>query len=385
MLHHPDAVLRADLMAQRWATYRSFFEWSFLFERADTHVLSSTYRTGVFLKAMTVLIPIGAYHILRNRRTPFTALLLAAFLAAPLPASLVPEKHAIDRALPLLPMGALIGAFGVDWLLERRIWFGTWPARAACAGLFVWMAVQFDGFYRDYLTKYPVRSSMWFDGNHPGAFEPIVGQHARDDRRFIYLSKQLPRIKEHWKLYLLRRGRRELLSRTVLFTQQDLRLAAVRPGSLLLTGAGAAVERAFLKMAAVQVVARIAEPNGAPSFTIFERTHANSLYQFDGTYAAQVSLACTPGDATDGCTKLPATASCPSMETITVANNLVLDSCGYLNQAVITDDGLYVGTSTSEGILVKGTFATAGTFRLSGHGAFGGNQYQLAFSVTKRN
>src|SRR5207247_6948202 len=194
------------------------------------------------------------------------------------------------------------------------------------------------------------RSSFWFDGNHPGAFEPIVRQHARDDRRFIYLSNGLPRIKEHWKLYLFSRGRRDLLARTVFFTQQDLRLAAVRPGSLLLTGADDPVERAFLKMGAVQVVARITEPDGSPAFTIFERTQANSLYLFDGTYSAQVSFACTPGGAPDGCASLATTAACPSMETFTVANDLVLDSCGYLNQAVITHDRLYIRTSTSHGI-----------------------------------
>ena len=138
-------------------------------------------------------------------------------------------------------------------------------------------------------------------------------------------------------------------------------------------------------MGAVQVVARITEPDGSPAFTIFERTQANSLYLFDGTYSAQVSFACTPGGAPDGCASLATTAACPSMETFTVANDLVLDSCGYLNQAVITDDRLYIGTSTSHGILVKGTFATTGTFRLSGNGAFRGNQYQLAFAVTKRD
>ena len=72
------------------------------------------------------------------------------------------------------------------------------------------------------------------------------------------------------------------------------------------------------------------------------------------------------------------------METITVANNVVLDSCGYLNQAAITDDGLYTGAS-SDGIQVKGRFATTGTFRLSGSGVSGGNQYQLTFLVTKRD
>jgi hypothetical protein len=385
VVNNPRDLFRFDIMAQRWATYRSFFEWTFLFDHAETHVMSSTYRTGVFLKAMKVLIPVGIYHILRNRRSAFTLLLLAAFLAAPLAASLVPEKYAIDRALFLIPMGALIGAFGVDWLLMPRVWFATWAGRAVCAGLFVWMAVQFDGFYRDYLTDYPIRASFWFDGNHPGAFDPIISQHPRSDRRLIYLSSGLPRIREHWKLYLLNQGRIDLLARTVFFNQQDFRLAAVRPGSLLLTGADDPVERSFQKMVAVQAVSHITEPDGTPSFTIFERTQATPLYLFDGTYSAQVSLACTPGGAQNVCGSLATSAACPSMETLAVANNVVVDNCSYLRQAAITDDGLYIGASTSYGITVKGTFATTGTFELSGSGVAGGNQYQLTFLVTKRN
>ena len=160
VLHHPRGVFSAHFIADRWPIYRSFFERSFLFEKAETHVMSSTYTTGVFLRAMKVLIPIGAYHILRNRRTPFTMLLLAVFLSAPLAASLVPEKYAIDRALVLVPTMVLIAAFGVDWLLTPRPWFISWPARALCLGLFVWMVVQFNDFYREYQFNYPIRAAF---------------------------------------------------------------------------------------------------------------------------------------------------------------------------------------------------------------------------------
>jgi hypothetical protein len=199
-------------------------------------------------------------------------LLLVVFFSAPLAATLIPEKHAIYRALALLPAGALIGAFGVDWLLLPRARFLAWSARAVCLALLVWMIVQFDGFYRDYLTDYRARAAFWFDGNHPGAFEPLVRQHAPNDPRFIYLSDGLPRIKDHWKLYLLSCGRIDLLKRTIFFTQRDLQLAFVKPGSLLLTGADDPVERSFLKMEAVRPVAQVTDPDGTPSFTIFERT-----------------------------------------------------------------------------------------------------------------
>ena len=103
-------------------------------------------------------------------------------------------------------------------------------------------------------------------------------------------------------------------------------------------------------MVAVQAVADITEPDGSPAFTIFERTQANPLYLFDGTYSAQVSLTCTPGGAHGVCASLATTAACPALETLTVPNNVVLDSCGYLRQTSITDDGLYMGASTRYGI-----------------------------------
>jgi 4-amino-4-deoxy-L-arabinose transferase-like glycosyltransferase len=384
VLHHPGAVFSAHFAADRWPIYRSFFEPSFLFEKAVTHVMSSTYTTGVFLEATKFLIPIGLYHIIRNRRTPFTLLLLATFLAAPLAASTIPEKYAIDRALVLVPTAALIAAFGVDWLLVPRPWFATWPARAACLGLFVWMAWQFNGFYREYLTTYPVRASFWFDGNHPGAFEPLISQHPPDDPRLIYLSTTLPRINDHWTLYLIRRGRKDLLKRTVLFSQEDLRLGAVRPGSLLLTGADDAAERSFLKMPAVAVVDKITEPDGAPSFTIFQRTTWSGLFLYDGTYSVKMDVDCTPGGSGQACRSAVTTVACPSMDMVTVANNLVIDSCGYLNQTAIDDNGRYSGMS-NYGIPVSGAFTTSGLVRLSGSGVSESNRYDLTFTLTRRD
>jgi 4-amino-4-deoxy-L-arabinose transferase-like glycosyltransferase len=383
-LHHPRGVFSAQFITERWPVYRSFFEWSFLFEQAVTHVMSSTYTTGVFLKPMKVLIPIGIYHILVNRRTPFTLLLLAAFLLSPLAASTIPEKYAIDRALVLVPTGALLGAFGVDWLLAPRAWFLAWPARAVCLALSVWMVWQFDGFYQDYLTNYPIRAAFYFDGNHPGAFDAIIRQHAKDDRRFIYLSSALPRISDHWKLYLFRRGRKDLLKRTIVFSQEDLHLAAVTPGSLLLTGVDDPVDRSFVKLPAVRVVDRITEPDGSPSFTVFERTPWSGLFLFDGTYSVTLQVRCRPGGPHDVCASPPTTVSCPSIDTVTVSNGLAIDSCGYLIQAAVGDDGDYSSVSYN-GIRVAGAFATSGTFRLSGSGVSGGNRYDVAFMLTKRN
>jgi 4-amino-4-deoxy-L-arabinose transferase-like glycosyltransferase len=384
VLHNPGGVLSAHFVADRWPIYRSFFERPFLFERAETHVMSSTYTTGVFLKAMEILIPLGIYHTLRNRRSVYTLLLLAVFLSAPLAASLIPEKYAIDRALALVPAGVLLGAFGVDWLLTPRRRLVAWPAIAICLGLFGWMIVQFDGFYREYLTEYPKRAGFWFDGNHPGAFEPLVRQHGPDDGRFIYLSRDLPRVQDHWKLYLLSHRRTDLLKRTVYFTQHDIQLAFVRPGSLLLTGVDDPVERSFQKLEAVRVAAHIKDLDGSSSFTIFERTKWNAFYRFDGTYSVQASVVCSPTGRRETCA-LATTASCPSRDTITVTNSLAIDSCGYLKQVSVADDGSYTGAETNYGIPIKGTFAATGTFSLSGSGVSGGTHYDFTFLLTKRN
>jgi 4-amino-4-deoxy-L-arabinose transferase-like glycosyltransferase len=271
VLRSPQGFFQWRLLKERWSVYSSFFTWSFLFNHVEGTVVSSTYTTGVFLKAMTVLVPVGIYHAVRNRRTVFTMLVLAVFLSAPLAASLVNERYTIGRALVLVPTGALIGAFGIDWLLERRRPLLTWAGRAICAGLMIWMAIQFTDFYRDYLTDFRRRSAFWFDGNHPGAFEPIVREYRPGDTRLIYLSESLPWIRQHWKLYLLRTGRMDLMPRTVYFSLDHLDLGGVRPGSVLLAGWDDPVSRAFAKTSAVKMAGVTSDRDGSISFVRYER------------------------------------------------------------------------------------------------------------------
>ena len=331
-----------------------------------------------------ILMPIGAYQILRNRRTPFTLLLLATFFAAPLSASLIPEPHAIDRALLLLPTGALIAAFGVDWLLmPRRIGVWSWAGRAVCAGLLVWMGVQFNDFYRDYLTDYPRRSSFWFDGNHPGAFEPIVRAHPRDDRRLIYLSESLPRVREHWKLYLLGHGRKDLLGRTVYFSQ-DFGLD-VTWRSLLTRHIDDAVEHS------------VSEAEHGPGRQSHHRTRRRAGVYAIRTNAGDRVLPLRRDVFRSGDPQLLAGCRRPSVREPRHHGGVSRDgnadggkqSRGRhlwlpIRQTAITDDGVYAGITTGQGIQLTGQFATTGTFRLAGNGAADGNQYQLTLFVKKR-
>jgi hypothetical protein len=50
---------------------------------------------------------------------------------------MIHERYTIDRALVLVPMGALVAAFGVDWCLLPRHRFLEWAGWAVRAGLAV--------------------------------------------------------------------------------------------------------------------------------------------------------------------------------------------------------------------------------------------------------
>jgi 4-amino-4-deoxy-L-arabinose transferase-like glycosyltransferase len=271
VVHQPPAFFEGVFLRQRWSVFRSFFSWSFLFALAETNVQRSTYLSGIFLKPMEVFLPLGIYHMLRNCRSVLTVLILAAFVSAPLAASLIPERYTIERAASLLALGALIGAFGVDWLLVRRSTWLTWAGRAVCACLCVWMVYQFEGFYRDYQTHYRVRSAFWFNGNHPGAFEPIVRDYRREDPRTVYIFDGLPWIREHWRLYLLQHNRTDLLARTVYFRPESLDVARIPSGSVLLAGWDDPASRTLKETSGLSLVGQTLEPDGTISFLRFQR------------------------------------------------------------------------------------------------------------------
>jgi hypothetical protein len=261
-----EGVLLQALMT-RLRVYASFYEPAFLFDVARASVMSSTYTTGVFLAGMKVLMALGAYHMLRNRRSAGVYLVLIAFLLAPAAASLIDEKYAIDRALGLLPFGVIIAAFGVEWLLVQRGRYLTFALRVALAAMAIWMVTQFDAFHRDYFTDYRVRAAFWFNNNHPGALDPIISDHPEGDGRPVYLSVRLPFIRYHWALQVIQRHRTDLLKRTVYFDAERLDLDALPTGTTLLTNADAADQRFLLRSGRFRVIANVHDFDGSLTFT----------------------------------------------------------------------------------------------------------------------
>jgi hypothetical protein len=62
---------------------------------------------------------------------------------------------------------------------------------------------------------------------------------------------------------------------------------------------------------------------------------------------------------------------------------IVLNRCDYLDQAFVTAEGRFTAMSNYR-IPVTGTFASGGSFRLSGSGDSEGSHYTLTFTLTKR-
>jgi hypothetical protein len=205
--------------------------------------------------------------MLRNRRTWPVGLAILGFVSAPVAASLVDERYATDRALALLPFGALIAAFGVDWLLVSRRRSVTLALRAALLATAIWMVTQFGDFHTEYFHGYRQRAAFWFNNNHPAAFEPILSEHAPGDPRPVYLSARLPFIRYHWTLRLLQQHRTDLLDRTVFFHAEQLNLDALPVGTTLLTNADAADQRWLLATGRFRVHTHIFDLDGALTFT----------------------------------------------------------------------------------------------------------------------
>ena len=247
-------------------TYYEFFNPSFMFFSGDSSILSSTRQAGVFLFPLGVLIPLGAYRIVRDRRVPIRYLLLAGFLLAPIPAALLLEVT-IHRALLMLPFGVLVAACGLEWLLlqQQKRW------RAAGLALLLFLPLQFMPFYIDYMGAYRVRSSPWFERDMAGTFERVMARAPAGQSTPIYLCENIRWIDSYWNLHLIKSGREDLLPRTIYVQPPRLDAPAMASGTLIVSKAGDPVVHKFIDSGSLHPLATIAEPDGEPSFLISER------------------------------------------------------------------------------------------------------------------
>jgi 4-amino-4-deoxy-L-arabinose transferase-like glycosyltransferase len=257
LLSYPSLTKRAVL-------YYQFFNPSFLFLGGDSSLMNSTRAAGVLLTPLAVFLPIGINYVVNRGRTPGYLLVLAGFVLAPVAALLVLEVKV--RALVLLPLVAMIGACGayVMFRAKRKVWSVVAIALLAAA------PYEFVPFYRDYMTRYRLRSAFWFESNRRGALEEVI---ARDHPRpipQIYISRTPRWIDWYWKWYLAKAGRPELFARTIFNVPGELDPATMPAHSVVL-GEVEEVEAAPVFRTGAQRVAQIPEVDGTVSFIVFER------------------------------------------------------------------------------------------------------------------
>src|SRR5262249_36111880 len=161
---------------------------SFLFFAGDSSLINSTRHAGVFLAVYAVLLPIGFWQLVVARRDPVGVVVVLAFALSPVAAALVGEPHRINRALVMLPPGALVATAGI----ERLFAMATMRGRALGAAILAAAVIQFAWFYRDYLGDYRVRSAGWFERNIRGAVEDMLARARTAPPPAVYLSDSVP-------------------------------------------------------------------------------------------------------------------------------------------------------------------------------------------------
>lgn len=312
--------------------YWSFLSPSVLFLSGDQLVTFSTRLAGVFPVVMGVLMLLGFAQIIDRERSRFAWAMVAAFLLAPVPAVVVPEAGAVNRATAIMPFGVLIAGYGLKWLWSVEIIrharaaatmagaglvvlgvaYGAWTLTSAgrlggasipvialgvilavfavlasrvrhgamLAVTFVLVAaLQFAIFQRDYHGEYRVRVNSWLGGNLRGALNAIIDRCATASCPRIYFAHLqstagLADIRNYfmdayWKFYVIKSGRESLLERSVAADPGPI--AGMPAGSVVLANHGDPVIGAMVASGELTTIASIEEMDREPFFMILEK------------------------------------------------------------------------------------------------------------------
>ena len=253
-------------MLDRFGLYWRYFSPSFLFFSGGSQLVFSTRVAGVFPLVALLLLPAGLIAVLRR---PSAAGVVAAvgLLAAPLPAIMLDEGSAINRALGLVPFGIVLSVIGFNWLTQSRPALRA-PVAIALMSITSW---QFVVFGSDYFGDYRRRAASWFQGNIRGGLAAMVDRTAGAARP-IYLNDAIRWVDSYWKFHLAAAEREDLLASTQWFTHLNQDMPA---GSLLLVNFTdpmmAAEAGAAIRAGDFRLVREIAEPDGTVSFVVLER------------------------------------------------------------------------------------------------------------------
>jgi hypothetical protein len=130
------AFLNWNTLGARASLYWEIYNPSFLLFRSEAGAFSAK---PPMLLALAVLVPLGLKRLLTVNRASIAWLLLTGLATAPLAAATFGERHAIDRALPMVVFLSLLGGLGVAELLESP----RTPVRVAAALLLASVPLQY--------------------------------------------------------------------------------------------------------------------------------------------------------------------------------------------------------------------------------------------------
>jgi 4-amino-4-deoxy-L-arabinose transferase-like glycosyltransferase len=251
---------------QEWlAVYWDFFDPAYLFFAGGANYMNSTRTAGVFLIPFAVLLVVGLHDAAVKRRTAFSTLLVAGLLTAPLPATAVGERYAIDRHLGTLPFAVLLAVCGWTALYTSR----RLVVRLAALTLLLLMPLQFASFYRDYLGDYRVRAAGAFEFNIRGAAEALIA-HAPAHPRF-FLSRKIPYARHYWRFYTAKAGVEWFDEQTSVIDADTFDVAHAPQGSLFMAHVDDLTLAELARRGALRLVRRVPELEREPLFVVYQR------------------------------------------------------------------------------------------------------------------
>ena len=206
--------------------YWSYFDPSFLFVQGGNARNISTGEVGVFLIPVAFLAVWGL-QALRSHRLVFW-LLIVLLLASPVPAAIKGTPYQLQRASGLLIVVSLLAGYGL-----ASLWSSRWVARAAAGALAIGMALQFTGFYRDYLDSYRIRSGHAFD---PTAFreaaELVIEAARTAEIARVFVPGNFYDASAKWRFYTSKHHQPELWRRTTYYSGAMDGLAEASSGAV---------------------------------------------------------------------------------------------------------------------------------------------------------
>ncbi len=187
-------VLSVAGLRARLSAWWQYFNPDFMFLSGDSSLTNSTRSAGFFPAAFALLLPLGMMRLWNGSR--FERIILAGFVTGPIAAV---ATGTLDlnryRAMFVLPFGALVAVYGVEWLWASR---AAWR-RALALLLIASVPIQFAGFYRDYMGRYRESSAVWFGQNIRGALAVVFERGAAGDP--LLISGQVPYADSYARFY----------------------------------------------------------------------------------------------------------------------------------------------------------------------------------------